>query len=259
MTAAALGALGDPTPTANARPHRIVNAARLHTANPWTTLLLPWIIYAAIFALTYVIWQIVITVAGGIENLEPEAFRYNGGGYWALVYMMIAAIQAMNLTFRFALGISLTRREYYLGTAGYFVLLALVYGTGMTIGAVIERATDGWGVGGAFFAAQFLYDAPIGQVWIMWIVQFLVFLFLGAAVATIYVRWGSTGLTVFFIGLAALIVGGLWLLAKLSPNVNVLGWFATTSLMEYAAWGLLVSAVCAVVGFLLLGRATPRA
>jgi len=257
MTAATLSTPADAAATP--RPHRMFNAARLHTANPWTTLLLPWIIYAAIFALTYVIWQIVITNVGGVENLPPDAFRYNGGAYWALVYMLIAAVQAMNLTFRFALGMSLTRREYYLGTAGYFVFLALVYGTGMTLGAVVERATDGWGVGGAFFAAQLLYEVPIGQVWILWIVQFLVFIFLGAAVATIYVRWGSTGITVFFIGLAALVVGALYLHAKYDASQPIQGWFATTSLMEFAAWGVVFAAVCGVAGYLLLRRATPRA
>jgi len=44
-----------PAPGRSGTPSRIVNAARIHAANPWGTLILPWIVYAAIFALTLAI------------------------------------------------------------------------------------------------------------------------------------------------------------------------------------------------------------
>ena len=66
--------------------------------------------------------------------------------------LMVVAVQAMSATFRFALGMSVTRRDYYLGTALYFTMLSVVYAAGLTALGGIERLTDGWGLDGYFFA-----------------------------------------------------------------------------------------------------------
>ena len=239
--------------------NRIFHAARLHAANPWGTLVLPWLIYAGVFGLTYVIWVLIANAAGGRENIDPAAFTYAGGGFWVLIYMMVVAVQAMNLTFRFALGLSLSRREYYLGTAGYFLALSVLYGTGITLAAVIERATDGWGMNGAFFAPFFMTDDSLLQVWFVWITLFLFFFFVGAAVAAVYVRWGSNGLISFFAIVALLLVGAAWLTIEFEAGAQIVEFFVRTSTVQIAAYSVVVSAACAVVGFLLLRRATPKA
>ncbi len=238
---------------------RIFHAARLHAANPWGTLILPWIIMLAIFGMTYAIWSLIAMANGGVENLEPDAFGYNGGGSWALFYMMVVAIQAMNQTFKFALGISLTRREYYLGTAAYFVVLSVLYSAGWTLGAVIERATDGWGFNGAFFIPIFVQGTSLWHVAFGWFALYLFFMFLGAAVATVYVRWGSNGMITFFGLLAVLLLAAIWAIVEFSWANAIGHWFTTTPIMEIFAWTLAPTAVFAVVGFLLLRRATPRA
>lgn len=235
---------------------RIVHAARLHVANPWGTLILPWLIYGGIFALTWIIWRMVANAAG--NGLEENAFTYNGGGFWVLFYMLVVAVQAMNLTFRFALGLSLTRREYYLGTAGYFVALAIMYSTGVTLAAVIERATDGWGVNGAFFVPFYAQDASFGEIWMTWFGLFLLFFFLGAAVATVYVRWGSNGLIVFFAALALFLIAIIWSIVNFGMATDVGRWLAGLSLAEWTALAVVVSAINGVIGYALLRRATPR-
>jgi hypothetical protein len=243
----------------NASLGRIVHAARLHAANPWTTLVLPWLIYAAIFGLTYAIWRTIVMGAGGLENLNPDAFMYNGGGTWVLFYMLVVAVQAMNLTFKFALGLCLTRREYYLGTSVYFVLLSLMYATGITLAGLVERATDGWGLNGSFFVPFFLRDAPVGQVWFTWFGLFTLFFFVGAAVATVFVRWGANGLIVFFASLALLLVATVWSIVNFGIAGDIGAWFAARSLNELVGVALVVSAVSGLVGYGLMRRATPRA
>lgn len=255
MTAAALA----PSARRSDTLGRIFHAARLHAANPWGTLVLPWLIYIAIFGLTYAIWQLIAMGAGGKENLEPTAFMYNGGGTWVLFYMLVVAVQAMNLTFKFAMGLCLTRREYYLGTAGYFVFLSLLYATGVTIAGVVEKATDGWGLNGSFFVPFFLHDAGLAQVWFAWLAMFTLFFFLGAAVATVYVRWASNGLIAFFVILALLLVVTVWSLVNFGIAADVGAWFSARSLNELLALTFVVSAVCGLVGYGMLRRATPRA
>ncbi|MFV0633143.1 ABC transporter permease [Demequina sp.] len=239
-------------------PRRLASISRLHVANPMPTLVLPWLITAAIFAINLAIWLMVANAAGGVDNLEPDAFAYNGGISWIVFFMTVVAVQAMSLTFRFALGFSVTRRDYYLGTAIYFVALALIYSTGIAAFAVVERATDGWGLGAAFFAPWGLASKPIALVWLLYFMALLLFLFLGAAVATVWVRWGAYGLYAFFIGLAFLLVGGAWLVTVTDSWGDVGQFFVTTPLAQLALWTAPVTLACAVLGYVFLRRATVR-
>lgn len=236
---------------------RIWNVVRLHVANPAPTLVVPWLITAAIFLMTLAIWSIV-RQATGAENLEEDAFTYNGGISWIFFFMVVVAVQAMNLTFRFALGFSVTRRDFFFGSALYFVLLSLMYSSGFTVMAALETATDGWGVEGRFFSPFVLQEAPLVTVWFIFFMAILMFLFLGAAVATVWVRWHAYGLYSFFIGLAALAIGGAWLVTMSERWGEVGRFFTSNSLEALAAWTLPVTLVCALAAFFFLRRATPR-
>lgn len=258
MTAATLDTVATPKVRTDSLG-RIFHAARLHAANPWGTLILPWLIMLAIFGTSYAIWSLIAMANGGVENLKPDAFVYNGGGFWALFYMMVVAIQAMNLTFKFALGMSLTRHEYYLGSAGYFTMLAALYAAGWTVGAALERATDGWGLNASFFIPVFMQDLPLWHLGFMWLTLYLFFMFLGAAVATVYVRWGSNGLVSFFVLLALLLIAGVWAIVKFDWGPAIGSWLTGTPVLGIFAWTLVPTAVFGVVGYLLLRRATPRA
>lgn len=248
-----------PSRSVSGAPVRILNVVRMHVANPIATLVVPWAITLAIFAINLAIWLMVANAAGGVENLEPDAFQYNGGVSWIVFFMTVVAVQAMNLTFRFALGFSTTRRDFYLGSALYFVLLSLLYATGITVLAGIERATDGWGVSGAFFAPWGLEGEPLATVWFLYLMALLMFFFLGAAVATVWVRWGAYGLYAFFIGLAVLVVGSGWLITASDSWPAVGEFFTSTSLVGLALWTAPLTVLSGIVGFLFLRRATPRA
>lgn len=238
---------------------RIFHAARLHAANPWGTLILPWLIMLAIFATSYSIWSLIARANGGAENLEPDAFVYNGGGFWALFYMMVVAIQAMNLTFKFALGISLTRHEYYLGTAVYFAFIAALYAVGWTAGGALERASGGWGMNASFFIPVFMQDLPLWQLGFMWLTLYLFFMFVGAAVATVYVRWGSNGLIGFFVLLTVVLIAAVWAIVEFDWGPAIGSWLTTTPVLGIFAWTLVPTAGFGVIGYWLLRRATPRA
>lgn len=239
-------------------PQRLLNVVRLHVANPFPTLVAPWLITFVIFGLNLAVWNIVAQAAGGVENLDPDAFQYNGGILWIVVFMMVVGVQAMSLTFPFALGFAVTRRDFFWGSALYFVLLTVLYSTGLTALAWLERATDGWGIGGAFFQPFGALEESLNVVWFLFFAAMLVFFFVGAAVSAVWVRWRANGLYVFFIALAALIVGGLWVVGQLDAWAQIGEFFSTTSATAIAAWTLPVTAVSAIVGYLLLRRATSK-
>lgn len=237
---------------------RIWDVVRLHLANPFPTLVLPWAITMAIFALNMAIMLIVVKAAGGLESLEDDAFAYNGGITWIVFFMIVVAVQTMNLNFRFALGFSVTRRDFYWGSVAYFVMLSLLYGTGVTVLAGIERVTDGWGIGAAFFAPWGLGSESLLDVWAVFTLVLLLFFFIGAAVATVWVRWKANGLYTFFIAFAAVLVAAGWLVTVAGKWGAAGEYFVTHSIVEIVLWTLPVTVVCMMAGFLFLRKATPQ-
>ena len=237
---------------------RIWRVARLDVANPSTLLVLPWIFLIAILLMNIAIWAIITYAAGG--HLPADAFQWSGAVAFIYIYLGIAAVQTMSITFPFALGYGVTRRDFYLGSSLTFVLLSLLYAVGMTVLGAIERATGGWWLNGRMFTAIYFAgnDAWYVQLWV-YFCGLLFSLFLGSVFAAVWVRWKAYGLVATFIALAFLIIGLIaiptYLSAwdEISATIVRLGWVGTSSL------SLVLTALLAVLGFGLLRRATPRA
>jgi len=248
-------------PKAGTPISRITRIVKLNLTNPWTTIIMPWIIILAIFALSWGIWLIVFT------NIDPadmenasEGMQWSGASTWIFVYMMVIAVQAMNLTFPLALGYGVTRRDFYLGSSLTFVLLSVMYAVGLTILAGLEEATNGWGVGGRMFTATY-FGGPQLEWWTRLPIFFFIllfFFFVGAAVATVYVRWKANGLVAFFIILGLLLVGAVALLTYTGTWGLVGEFFVTNQALGVAAWLLVPTALAGIAGFFVLRRATPR-
>jgi len=234
---------------------RVLNVARLHAANPWPTVILPWIVLLGVHALTWSIWAIISHYAG--PSLEPDAFRYAGGVSWLVIYMMIIAIQAMNATFRFALGFASTRRDYYLGTVGFFSVMAVVYGVGLALLAGVERLTDGWGMDGSFYAPAYLYDEPLVVVGFHFFALYLLFVGLGSLTGAMFVRWKAMGLYAFFGAFSLLLVAFIWW--GTDTGWSPLASFLTGNpLAVVMAWTLPVTVAIGAIGFLIIRRTPVR-
>src|SRR5690554_3853858 len=165
---------------------RVLNVTRLHLTNVFPMMVLPLLILGFIFLVNYLIWWLIssVTDAEGMASAS-EGMQFSGASSFIFVYMMVVAVQSVNLTFPFALGYSVTRRDFYLGTSVMFVLLSVYYAAIMTIMATIERATDGWGFGGAMFdVIYFGAENPLQQ-FVLFLLLFLFFFFVGAATASV--------------------------------------------------------------------------
>lgn len=254
-----MSTIPQPNSTAGANLRRIVSVTRLHLTQRFTLLVLPLIILGFIFLVSYIIWVILFTALGLADAIEPdEGIQVSGGSLFIFVYMMIVAVQAVNLTFPFALGYGVTRRDFFLGTSLAFVLLSVYYATIMTVLAAIERATGGWGIGGSMFDVIYFGAESALQQFALFLLLFLFFFFLGAATASVYVRWKAPGMYVFFASLT-LILLGLVALATTTESWPLVGeWLVTNGAMGVAAWSLVPTTLSAIAGFLILRRATPK-
>jgi hypothetical protein len=241
---------------------RIANVVRLQLGNPWTAVVLPWMILGFIFLGNIAVWILIGFGTDGQDARDArEGFSYSGASFYIFIYMMVVAIQSLNITFRFALGFGVTRRDYWLGSAVTWVIVAAMFSIGITILGLIERATDGWGLGGSMFAPIY-YGEEWWQRLLVVFIALLFFLFFGALLGAIYVRWKALGVIVFF---AALVILGIVVIAvAIQPAVSA--WWGLVSLslapptaLGIAVWLLIPTALSAVLGFFILRRATARA
>jgi hypothetical protein len=250
------------TPTARPLGRRIGNVVLLHLANPFTIVGTPVIVLALIFAVNWMIWWIVRTVAPSDPKSVADVsagFQLSGATLWIFVYMMVVAIMAMNLTFSFALGFSSTRRDFLLGTGLTFVALAAFYAIAYIGLAAVETWTGGWGVGGAMFnSIYFGIDAPW---WLRLFHVFALFVFFfaaGSAFGSMYVRWKARGLILFFSLLSIAVMAGVALTTLTGSWPSVGEFFVAVGFTGAYALSLVVSVVAGLAAYLILRRATPR-
>ncbi|GAB2462376.1 hypothetical protein HD599_000919 [Conyzicola lurida] len=241
-------------------PHRILSVLRLYYVSPTSTVVVPLLIMAFIFLVNYAVWVIIFAnVTDPADRADTRAgLEWSGASFYIYVYMMVVAVQSMNLTFPYAQSLSVTRRDFYLGASAAFVSLSVGYGALLTALASIEDATDGWGLGGRMFTSVYFGGGEWYVRFATYTTLLLFFFFVGAAVATVYVRWRPNGILIFFAALTVLIVGAGALITVTSSWPAVGDWFVSNGANGVIAWTLVPTVLSALVGYLVLRKATPR-
>lgn len=231
---------------------RVLTAARLNVVGAPMRLGIPWAVVLAAFLINLLIFGLLRTSTG---DASPGVT----GAIAALYFSAAAAyLQTMTQTFPFALSLGVTRRNFYLGASLVVLAESLLHGVLLTVLLAIERATGGWGLDLRFFGVGFLVQGnPVAQV-AAYAVPMAALCFLGLLVGTLFRRWGQIGL--YVTGVASILVlGGLVVLVTWQQWWGSVGGFFTTTptLALTAAYPLLLAAVFAAGGYLLVRRATP--
>ncbi|GAB3585554.1 hypothetical protein GCM10027406_34100 [Leifsonia lichenia] len=245
--------------TTPASAHRIWRVVRLNLVNKWTTIWVPMMIMGFIWLVNYLIWWIIWAATAPADRAHAfEGTQWSGGGFYIFVYMLVVGIQVISMTFPFALGYSVTRRDFYLGSALTFVMLAAGYAIGFTILSALEEATGGWGLGGHLFTSIYFGGGGILARLFIVFVAMLFFFFVGSVSGTLYMRWRMNGVLVAGAVLVLLIVGAVALITFTSSWPAVGAWFATMGPVGVVAWLLVPTALAAVSGYFVISRATPK-
>jgi hypothetical protein len=247
-------------PATRPSPTRYIGAVvRLLFVNKTQLLYTPIGGMAAIFLLNYAIWWIIVVAAGATPGHHPHIhLQYSGAVLYIFIFAMIIAIQVILRTFPFSLGFGVTRRDFYLGATVSFVALATLFSAFITALGSLEEATKGWGIGGYLFAPAYFSDRFWLVRFVTYLLLFLFLMFVGAVVATIYMRWRAIGVSLFFILLGVAIVAAIAVIALSHSWDAVGGWLSQAGSFGLVLWSLVPTAIAAVAGFLVLRRATPK-
>ncbi|GAA3200951.1 hypothetical protein [Microbacterium terregens] len=246
MTAYASDGAGTPTRA----PNRTLSVVRMQLINKQTYIWIPLIILGGAFVLALAVYAILF-------NAGIDSPKYGGGAQAPLWYFLIVGVQALTLTFPFSQAMSVTRREFYLGTLLTAALTSSILAGIAVVGGLLERATNGWGVNGWFFGLPWIWEAgPLGALLVNFVGAMLFFV-IGFWAATIYKRFGGLWLTIVLVGIGVLLVAGLWFVGRLDAWAEVFMWFGTVGVVGLSLWTAALTAVLAGIAFLTLRRAVP--
>lgn len=228
---------------------RILGVVRLQFTNRQTFIWMPLLILTGAWLITLIIHWII--ASAGVDG--P---MYSGSSQAPLWYFAIVGAQAVNLTFYFSQAMSLTRREFCLGS----FLAAAISAVGMSavfvVMGFIEQATDGYGMNGYVSYLPWVWEhGPLGAGFVYFVLTILCYI-LGFWFAIVYKRFGTLILTSSLIAIAlALLAGAAWV------NVNqawpeVWAALVDAQAVGLALWALGLSAVFALGSYLTVRRLT---
>lgn len=230
--------------------NRTLNVVRMQLVNRQTYIWIPLIILAGAFAITLALYGI-------LQNAGAEGPKVGGGAQAPLWYFFAIGIQALTLTFPFSQAMSVTRREFYLGSLLTAALTSVLLAVIFVVGGIIETATGGWGMNGSFFVLPWLSDSGPLVSGLFYFVIAMLFFVIGFGAATVYKRFGPLGLTILLVGIALLLLGAIWLIGISNAWVPVFTWFAGIGAVGLTLLLAALAAVVAAGAFPLLRRALP--
>ena len=227
--------------------HRTLNVVRLQFVNSQTFVWVPALVLGGAWVITMLIYWIIHS-AGGVD------VKIGGGSQAPLWYFLVIGVQAMTLTFPFSQAMSLTRREFYVGS----LAAAAVSGLGMSLIFVllglVEQATDGYGMNGYFAYLDWVWTAGPLAAGLTYFVLTMLFFVIGFWSATIFKRFGTAPLVLVMLGIGLGLVGLVALVTWQQAWPEVWRWILDTGSLGLTMWAVLVSALLAAGSYLTLRR-----
>ena len=230
--------------------NRVLAAARLHLVHPTVILGIPWLVVAISFAINVAIWA--LTPAGEQDG------GFTGGVLALYITVLVVYVQAVTQLLPFAMGVSISRRTFFLGTALVGIVQSLGYGIAIAVLVALENATGGWGSGLNYWApGPFEVDNFALQVLTSG-APMLAFVFVGVGIGIVHKRWGSAGTWGLIIATMVAFGGLAILVSWLDAWGAVDDWFADQSLVTLTV-GLpaAIALIAALVSYPGIRRVVP--
>lgn len=228
--------------------HRALGVVRMQLINKWTFLGIPAVIIAGSFLFSAVIWALIPDSVG---------VKYSGAGQAVMWYFFGLGIQSLTLSFPFSQGLSVSRRNFFLGTVGLFTLLAAAIAALYVVLGIIEKATNGWGLQGQMFALEWVAEKSWFIQWFFYFVLMMFLFLLGFWAATVYKRWQATGVLVMTLSAAVLLVGAAALITLQGWWPAVGAWIIALTPLTLGVVAFVLVLVLGAAAYLTLRRATP--
>ena len=227
--------------------NRTTAVMNMHWRNKTSWLFTPVLILGSSFLVNIVVAKLID---------ETDKF-YSGGITSIFFYMLVIGAVSLVQTFPFALGLSVRRTDYFLGTAITAFINCLLIAIMLCLLAYLEAdVTNGWWVQLHFFNLPYMNDgSPFQQIVIYLMIMFNLF-FLGFVISSIYRRFGIIGMIIGSILILAAGTVGSFALNRFELWDNIFAAIRTLTAFQVALWLIPFTACYAIVSYLLLRRST---
>lgn len=240
----------------NAWAARIPAAFRLQFIVRSNLLIVP----AAVFVLT---WAVAIGIAFWIDAIADgrdaaEEPMYGGASQAAVWTLGFMAAYTVTQTLPFALALSFSRRTFVVGAYLAFAATSVGFGVAYALAAWVERVTDGFGIHAYQFDIPFmtssngLLGAGVLAAALAFAVMVLAFLLAG-----IFRRMSVLAFWTLIVALLAAIGAVVLLLVQNVGWPGIGRWFLAQTALTGSAYLFGVAVVAAVLGYVVLRKATP--
>ncbi|GAA1748455.1 ABC transporter permease [Luedemannella helvata] len=230
--------------------NRALQVVRIQTFTAQNGLTWPWVILATAFVINVALFSVIgDDIPGGPKT-----------GALASIYLTAAAVGAVlvHQHLPFMLGFGVTRRTFFTATTVLTAAWSLGSGVVLYLLALIERATDGWGIRMSFFDLPFLArDNPPLQI-IEYAVTLLALVFCGFTLGAIILRFGATGFWIFTVAAIVALGAAAILITWQRWWGALIGFFADQpTAVLLTVWPVAIAAVAAAGSWLIIRRVTP--
>lgn len=224
---------------------RIRNVIRLQYVNRTTFIWTPLMVLGAAWVLTIVIFALLS--GNGIGEVKT-----GGGSQAPMWYFFAVGLQAMTLTFPFSQALSITRREFFLGTLASAALASAGLAVVFVLLGLVEKSTDGYGVNGYFAYMPWVWQSGAVAAALSCFTVAMFAFTVGFWGATLFKRFGVPVLMLILVGLAAVMVGIVAIITLSHSWVAVGEWFTQTGSLGLTLWLLALTAVMTAGSYLTL-------
>ncbi|MFF2450528.1 hypothetical protein ACFVSW_26135 [Neobacillus sp. NPDC058068] len=226
--------------------NRIATVMKIHAKDKLMWFIVPWcVVLLPAFLVNLLIGWIA----------QPENGLYTGGLASIFVCLLLIGISTLTKSFPFALGLSIRRMDFFLGTLMMVTVVCL--GISVVLSALSFVEGDwGWGVGLHFFNLPYLSDGSLVEQWWTLFATAFHMTFLGFFIIAIFRRFGRTGLFVLFpvIFVAGSVLG--FLCTYFGWWTDIFNWLSGHSAAQLASWLFVGAVIYVLLSFFMIRKAT---
>lgn len=224
--------------------NRIASVLTLHYRDKWSWIYIPAIILFSSFAVNLIVSYLV----------PSQEAIYTGGISSIFIYLFVAGIIVVAKTFAFAIGMSIRRIEYYIGSVAIGAISSVVFATLIFLMGQLENQLNGWGNNLHFFYFPYLNDGTLLEQFSIGLIVFLHCFFLGFLISSFAKHFGSKGMLIS--SMAFLLIGSIavYLIHSFELWWNIFSWFAGKTAVQIAFWLIPFVLFYLLASFLLLRR-----
>lgn len=217
----------------------------IHRKDKWIWLYIPLIILFSSFIVNLIVSLL-------INN--DEKF-YTGGVISIFAYVLTLGMIVVAQSFPFAIGMSVTRKDYFWGTALMGLTANFIIALFMSMFASLENMLNGWGNRFHFFHFPYLNEGIFMEQLVMYTILFTFLFFIGFLITSFAKRFGGKGLLLLLLSLLLASSIAVFLSHHFRLWSDIFHWFLSQTAAGVSYWLLPLILFSMASSFFLLRKA----